>query len=128
MFEATRSQLPYDFGRFPGHLLHDRALDWQKIKRAAAQRDHRLVAVERQVRELQHNLERPAAHYHYIDAGKKFREPVRFLLTCLQEVERVIQSGQKTIDAYSAEDRKLHGRTSPVDAGFYALVRTYIPP
>ncbi len=99
MFEAAHFQLPYDFGRFPGHLLDNRAFDLGEIKRTTAQHNHRLVAVKRQVSELQHNLESPAADHHYIDAGKEFREPVRLLLTCLQEVERVIQAGQKPIDA-----------------------------
>src|SRR5438034_4387675 len=79
MFEAARFQLPYDFGRFPGHLLDNRAFDRGEIKRTAAQHNHRLVAVKRQVSELQHNLESPAADHHYIDAGKEFREPVRLL-------------------------------------------------
>ena len=37
MFEAVRFQLPYDFGRFPGHLLDNRAFDRGEIKRTAAQ-------------------------------------------------------------------------------------------
>src|SRR5436190_8384782 len=118
MFEAARFQLPYDFGRFPGHLLDNRAFDRGEIKRTAAQHNHRLVAVKRQVSELQHNLESPAADHHYIDAGKEFREPVRLLLTCLQEVERVIQAGQKPIDARSAEDRKFHGRPPELTLDF----------
>jgi len=99
MLEAACFELPYDFGRFPGRLFDNRAFDRGEIKRTAAQHNHRFVAVKGQVSELQHNLESPAADHDYIDAGKEFLEPVRLLLTCIQEVERVVRASQKAIDA-----------------------------
>jgi hypothetical protein len=109
MFESARFELPYDFGRFPGRLLDNCAFDRGEIKGTAAQHNYRLVPVKCQVSELQHNLESPAADHDYIDAGKEFLEPVRLLLACLQEVERVVRASQKAIDAHSAEDREFHG-------------------
>jgi hypothetical protein len=97
MFEAARFQLPYDFRRFPGHLLDSRAFDRGEIKRTAAQYSHRLVAVKRQVSELQHNLESPAADHHYIDAMRLFLAALMVVAT-LAFVELLISTlGHKVL-------------------------------
>jgi hypothetical protein len=56
------------------------------------------------VSEFQNDFESPAAHHHYIDAGEELLEPVRHLLASQQEIERVVPTSQKAVDAYSAED------------------------
>ena len=109
MLEAACFELPYDFGWFAGAVLDIRVLRRGKSKRTAAQHNHWLVAVECQVSELQHNLKSPAADNDDIDTVQEFLEPVRLLLTGVQEIERVVQAGQKAINAYSAKDRKFNG-------------------
>src|ERR1043166_4978596 len=125
MFEAACFQLPYDFRGFPGPPLDNRALDQREIKRTTAQHNHRLVAVKCQVSELQHNLKSPAADHYYIDAGKEFLEPVRLLLTCVQEVERVVRASKKPIDAHSAEDREFDGRPPELTSDFIPTPGSY---
>ena len=54
--------------------------------------------------EFQHDIEGPAANHDNIDASEELLEPVGLLLTCVQEVERVVRASQKAVDAHSAED------------------------
>jgi len=78
------------------------------IKWTAAQDDHKLLTVKCQVSEF-HDIEGPAADSDYIHAGEEFLEPVRLLLTGVQEVKRVVRASQKAIDAHSTEDREVYG-------------------
>jgi hypothetical protein len=103
MFEGARLELGDNLPRLARHMLDHPFLDGREIERPTAEHDHRLLAVECEVAELQHDLEGPAADHDDIDAGKEFREPVRLLLTGVQEVERVVWASQKTIDAYAAK-------------------------
>ena len=110
MLKASCFELPYDFGWLPGRLFNNRAFDRREIKRTAAQHDYRLVSIKSQVSELQHNLESSAAYHDHIYTGQEFLEPVRLLLTCVQEIERVIWASQKAIDTHSTEDREFNGK------------------
>jgi len=67
----------------PADVNHDRTISDVD---SSFQHNHRLLAVKCQVSEFQHDIEGPAADHDYIDAGEEFLEPVRFLLTCVQEV------------------------------------------
>jgi hypothetical protein len=68
-----------------------------------AQHDHRLLAVK-PFAERQHDFEGFAPDNNDINASIEFFEAVRLLLTCTQEIERVVRSSKKAIDAYSAEN------------------------
>jgi hypothetical protein len=59
------------------------------------------------VSEVQDDFKSPAAHYDYIDAGKELLEPVRLLLTCLQEIEGVVRASQKAVDTHPAKNCEL---------------------
>jgi hypothetical protein len=102
--EAAGLQLPHDFDRLPTHLLDRTPVHWREIEGTTAQRDHRLPAIECEVSEFQHDFESAAPHHHYIDGSQKLLEAVRYLFTCVQEVESVVQASKKAIDAYSAEN------------------------
>ena len=104
MFEAASFELLFDFRRFPARLFDVPACDRREIQRTAAEYNHWLLAVKCQVSKLQHDLESPAADYDRVDAGEEFCEPVRRLLTWVQEVERVVRPSQKAIYAHSAKD------------------------
>jgi hypothetical protein len=109
VFEAARFEMAYDCRGFPRRLLDNRVLDLGKIKRTAAQHNQRLLAVNCQVSEAQHNLVRPTAHHDQIDAGEEFRKPVWLLLACPQEVEPIVGASEKAIDANSAENCEFYG-------------------
>ena len=49
-------------------------------------------------------IEGPAANHDYIDASEELLEPVGLLITCVQEVGRVVRASQKAVDAHSAEN------------------------
>ena len=109
MFEAARLELRNDFDRFAQHLFDHFARDRRQIEWTAAQDDHMLLSVKCQVSEFQHDIKGPAADNDYIDAGEEFLEPVRLLLTGVQEVKRVVRASQKAIDAHSTKNREFDG-------------------
>jgi hypothetical protein len=56
------------------------------------------------VSEFQHHLEGPAANHDYIGASEELFSTVRLLLAVMPEIERVVRSSEKAIEAHSAED------------------------
>ena len=63
-----------------------------------------LLAVKCKMSEFHHDIEGPAANHDDIDASEELFEPVGLLLTCVQEIERVVWASQKAVDAHSAVD------------------------
>ncbi|HXX17872.1 MAG TPA: hypothetical protein VEJ46_00575 [Candidatus Acidoferrum sp.] len=108
MLKAAGFEPGGDFGGFSGHLLHHSAFDGREIERTIAQDHDRLRSVKPPA-ERQYDLEGPAADNDDIDARIEFFEAVGLLPTGIQEIERVVRPGQKTIDAYSAKNRELDG-------------------
>src|SRR5262249_22030612 len=80
VLEAACFEPRYNFARLTLHLFDYSVVGRRKVEPPAAQHDHRLLAVECQVSEFQHDIEGPAADHHYIDTGEELLEPVRLLL------------------------------------------------
>ena len=111
VFESAGAELADNFGGCAGHLVDDPVFDPGEILRLGAEDHDGLFAIE-PLAVAHDELVGSAAEDDDVDGGVELLQTMRLVTAGVEEVDGVIEAGQKAVDADATKDGKLHGAFS----------------